>query len=64
MKFFNSYKLIVLFLILTCVFSLRIKYTEGELLDAEYYQIIRMQKRGELTLFELPDDASDSKEKT
>jgi len=36
MKFFNSYKLIVLFLILTCVFSLRIKYTEGELLDAEY----------------------------
>ena len=28
---------------------------ECELLDAEYYQIIRMQKRGELTLFEVPD---------
>ena len=37
---------------------------ESELLDAEYYQIIRMQKRGELTLFELPDDTSESKEKT
>ena len=37
---------------------------ESELLDAEYYQIIRMQKRGELTLFELPDDAAESKEKT
>jgi len=33
---------------------------ESELLDAEYYQIIKMQKRGELTLF---DDA-ESKEKT
>ena len=28
---------------------------ESELLDAEYHQIVRMQKRGELTLFELPD---------
>ena len=28
---------------------------ESELLDAEYEQIVRMQKRGELTLFELPD---------
>ena len=28
---------------------------ESELLDAEYYQIIKMQKRGELTLFEVPD---------
>jgi hypothetical protein len=37
---------------------------ESELLDAEYYQIIRMQKRDELTLFELPDDAAESKEKT
>ena len=37
---------------------------ESELLDAEYYQIIRMQKRGELTLFELPDDTSESAEKT
>ena len=37
---------------------------ESELLDAEYYQIIRMQKRGELTLFELPDDTSESKEIT
>ena len=37
---------------------------ESELLDAEYYQIIRMQKRGELTLFDVPDDASESKEKT
>ena len=37
---------------------------ESELLDAEYYQIIRMQKRGELTLFELPDDTSKSKEIT
>ena len=37
---------------------------ESELLDAEYYQIIIMQKRGELTLFELPDDAAESKEKT
>jgi len=32
---------------------------ESELLDAEYHQIIRMQKRGELTLFEVP-----GKEKT
>ena len=37
---------------------------ESELLDAEYYQIIRMQKRGELTLFDVPDDAAESKEKT
>ena len=37
---------------------------ESELLDAEYYQIVRMQKRGELTLFELPDDTSESKEIT
>ena len=37
---------------------------ESELLDAEYYQIIRMQKRGELTLFELSDDTSESAEKT
>ena len=37
---------------------------ESELLDAEYYQIIRMQKRDELTLFELPDNAAESKEKT
>ena len=37
---------------------------ESELLDAEYYQIIRMQKRGELTLFELPDDTAESKEIT
>ena len=36
---------------------------ESELLDAEYHQIIKMQKRGELTLFELPD-VSESKEKT
>ena len=30
---------------------------ESELLDAEYHQIIRMQKKGELTLFEVPDDS-------
>ena len=35
---------------------------ESELLDAEYHQIVKMQKRGELTLFELPD--AESKEKT
>ena len=35
---------------------------ESELLDAEYHQIVKMQKRGELTLFELPD--VESKEKT
>ena len=28
---------------------------ESELFDAEYHQIVKMQKRGELTLFELPD---------
>ena len=28
---------------------------ESELLDAEYHQIVEMQKRGELTLFELPE---------
>jgi len=37
---------------------------ESELLDAEYHQIVKMQKRGELTLFDVPDDASGSKEKT
>jgi hypothetical protein len=37
---------------------------ESELLDAEYHQIVKMQKRGELTLFDVPDDASESKEKT
>ena len=37
---------------------------ESELLDAEYHQIVKLQKRGELTLFELPDDTSESKEKT
>ena len=36
---------------------------ESELLDTEYHQIVKMQKRGELTLFELPD-TSESKEKT
>ena len=35
---------------------------ESELLDAEYHQIVKMQKRGELTLFELPD--AESSEKT
>ena len=35
---------------------------ESELLDAEYHQIVKMQKRCELTLFELPD--TESKEKT
>ena len=34
---------------------------ESELLDAEYHQIVRMQKRGELTLFELPDVESSEK---
>jgi len=29
---------------------------ESELLDAEYHQIVRMQKRGELTLFEVPGE--------
>ena len=36
---------------------------ESELLDAEYHQIMKMQKRGELTLFELPD-TTESSEKT
>ena len=36
---------------------------ESELLDAEYHQIVKMQKRGELNLFELPD-AAENKEKT
>ena len=36
---------------------------ESELLDAEYYQIVKMQKRGELTLFELPN-VTVSKKKT
>ena len=35
---------------------------ESELLDTEYHQIMKMQKRGELTLFELPD--AESSEKT
>ena len=35
---------------------------ESELLDVEYHQIVKMQKRGELTLFELPD--AESSEKT
>ena len=30
---------------------------ESELLDAEYHQIVRMQKKGELTLFEVPGEA-------
>jgi len=34
---------------------------ESELLDAEYHQIVKMQKRGELTLFELPDVESSEK---
>jgi len=28
---------------------------ESELLDAEYHHIIRLQKKGELTLFEVPN---------
>ena len=28
---------------------------ESELLDTEYHHIVKMQKRGELTLFEVPD---------
>ena len=36
---------------------------ESELLDAEYYQIVKMQKRGELTLFDFPE-SPESKEKT
>ena len=34
---------------------------ESELLDAEYHQIVKMQKRGELTLFELPDTEGSEK---
>ena len=37
---------------------------ESELLDAEYYQIVKMQKQDELTLFDFPDDTSDNAEKT
>ena len=29
---------------------------ESELLDAEYHQIVKMQKKGELTLFEVPGE--------
>ena len=36
---------------------------ESELLDTEYHQIIKMQKRGELTLFDFPE-SPESKEKT
>jgi len=36
---------------------------ESELLDAEYHQIVKMQKRGELTLFELPDIYQKAKKK-
>ena len=36
---------------------------ESELLDTEYHQIVRMQKRGELTLFDFPE-SPESKEKT
>ena len=36
---------------------------ESELLDAEYYQIVNMQKRGELTLFDFPE-SPERKEKT
>ena len=35
---------------------------ESELLDAEYSQIVKMQKRGELTLFDFSDDKSESAE--
>jgi len=28
---------------------------ESELLDTEYHHIVKMQKKGELTLFEVPD---------
>ena len=28
---------------------------ESELLDAEYHHIVRLQKKGELTLFEVPN---------
>ena len=28
---------------------------ESELLDTEYHQIVKMQKRGELTLFDFPE---------
>ena len=34
---------------------------ESELLDTEYHQIVKMQKRGELTLFELPNTESSEK---
>ena len=34
---------------------------ESELLDAEYHQIVKMQKRGELTLLELPDTEGSEK---
>ena len=30
---------------------------ESELLDAEYHQIVKMQKRGELTLFDFPESS-------
>ena len=30
---------------------------ESELLDAEYHHIVRLQKKGELTLFEVPNDS-------
>ena len=28
---------------------------ESELLDAEYYQIVKMQQRGQLNLFDVPN---------
>ena len=34
---------------------------ESELLDAEYYQIVKMQKRGELTLFDFPENTDNDK---
>ena len=30
---------------------------ESELLDTEYHQIVKMQKRGELTLFDFPESS-------
>ena len=36
MKFSNSLKVIALIVIISCVFTLRVKENSGELLDSEY----------------------------
>ena len=45
MKFYNSFKLVAFFVAISCVFTMRVKSGEGELLDSEYNTVKYFNKK-------------------